>query len=81
MRKCSSCSEYNVTIETTAELTGNLTFASCDQFRHYMMYSQNAQITFLVDLEQVFYKSILVKNLCFTFFSSSLLHFFTRVTS
>ena len=30
---------------------------------HYLIYSQNAHIDFLVDFEQVFYKSFLVENL------------------
>ena len=55
---------------------------------HYLIYFKNTRIVFLVDIEQVFYKSFLVENLFLLFVAvhecickSGLLHFFTKVTS
>ena len=46
-----------------------------------LIYPQNARMIFFVDFEQVVYKYFLVKNLCFTFCSRGVLHFFTRAAS
>ena len=41
-------------MQTAAEFTSNLMFCQCWQFRHYLIYSQNSKIIFLVNFEQVF---------------------------
>ena len=43
----------NVTMQTAAEFVSNLT-ANCYHCRHYLIYSQNVPINFVVDFKQSF---------------------------
>ena len=51
------------------QLASNLTENVCLMLgiETFRFYSQNARIVFVIDFEQLFYKSFLVENLCFIY--------------
>ena len=83
MEKFSACSKHCSNCKQPLNLLAIKlqTFAYCQQFKHYLIQSQNARVSFLVTSSKFFMKRFLVEIFVSLFCSSGLLYFFTRVTS
>ena len=83
VRECSACSKCNVTMQTTAVISSNLTENVCLMLAIQILSDLflKRQIVFLVNFEQVFHKSFLVENLCFTYLQQLFITHFYKSNS